>query len=198
MLLVFETAMTAEEKRRLMTVYEGSNRENAGEFYPGVPAEEAVQRVRDGFCAFLDQFLASPQNTCYVWAEDGEWVSALRLTRLPDFYYMEALETAPDRRRRGCAERLLRAVSEYLVQNARRSSDSTETDTVVIRSCVSKRNAPSLAIHRKCGFTIDQDPALGYYADPPVENPRAYGMKLEAGAGDRQSAIGDAMIAPHP
>lgn len=31
-----------------------------------------------------------------------------------------------------------------------------------VRSCVSKRNVPSLALHRKVGFTVERDPGRDY------------------------------------
>lgn len=166
MLLVITDKMSPAEKEKLMAVYEESNGENAQDMFPDDSPEIARKKVHEGFGQYLDEFLADPQNTYYIWEEQGAYRSALRLTKLTDFYYMEALETAPDCRRNGYAEKLMNAVITYLKR----------AHNPVIRSCVSKKNEKSLAFHKKCGFRIDQMEAVQYYVNPSVVNPRAFGM----------------------
>ncbi len=135
------------DPRRLMDVYAESNRENAEDFFPELTdRDEAVRRVEEGFLAFLrDEFFAGPGAVCWVLAEDGVWVSAARTTRVgPDRHYLEALETRPDRRRRGCGAELLRGIIGAL----------KEEGDFRLCCCVSKRNTASLRTHEKCGFRI--------------------------------------------
>ena len=154
------------DKQKLMTVYEESNRENAEDMFPEDSPENAIKKVHEGFSQFLDEFLVAPVNSYCVWEEQGEYISALRLTKLTDFYYMEALETAPEHRRKGYAGKLMNAVISHLDKDGK----------PVIRSSVSKKNEASLTFHKKCGFIIDQPQAVQYFADPPIVNPHEFGM----------------------
>lgn len=38
------------------------------------------------------------------------------------------------------------------------AAELARTDGACIRSCVSKKNRPSLALHQKVGFTVERDP----------------------------------------
>lgn len=94
----------ALDERKLMDVYAESNLENTDFFCPEEPDKEAaVRMVESGFLDFLkNEFFKEPQAVCWVLEEDGVWVSALRICRIPEGpYYLEALETRPDRRRQG-------------------------------------------------------------------------------------------------
>ena len=73
-----------------------------------------------------------------IWVEKDVYVSALRLEPYEDGLLLEALETAPAYRRKGYAEKLMRAVQMEFPQK--------------IYSHVSKKNTASLAVHKKCGF----------------------------------------------
>ena len=70
--------------------------------------------------------------------ENDVYFSALRLEPYEDGLLLEALETAPAHRRKGYAEKLIRAVQAEFLQK--------------IYSHVSKKNTASLAVHQKCGF----------------------------------------------
>lgn len=169
MLLVFET-MDGEERLRLVqSVYLESCLENARWNYPeGEDLSQAIREQEIGFVAFLEEFLAEERNRYFVWEEDGQWVSALRLTKLPECEYLEALETAPEHRKKGYGEKLIRAVVDDLRQKG----------SVVIRDNVSKRNVPSLEIHRKCGFQIEEENGINYLDG--TRSDRVYGMILRA------------------
>ena len=135
---------------RLMAVYAESNLENTDYFFPDLADKAlAVRKVEEGFLQFLrEEFFAGPGPAYYVLEEAGEWVAALRLNELsPGFYYLEALETRPDRRRQGCAARLLRQVVDRLKTKG----------SFRLCDCVSKRNEPSVRTHLACGFTIVSD-----------------------------------------
>ena len=124
----------------LMTVYAESNRENGREFWPEEPEMRQIQLAEEDFYRYLEQvFFRSPGAVYAVWEENGRYVSALRLEPYRDGLLLEALETAPEQRRKGYAAALIRAVQAFLGAGK-------------IYSHVDKRNLPSLKVHETCGF----------------------------------------------
>lgn len=124
----------------LMEVYLEGNLEKAEE---GLTLLEAEQ---DFYQYLRECFFAIPDAIYYVWQEQGKYVSALRLEPYRDGWLLAGLETAPEQRRRGFGERLVRAVLD-LQGNA------------LIYSHVHKGNAASLELHKKCGFSVIADTA---------------------------------------
>jgi L-amino acid N-acyltransferase YncA len=165
-MLIMAENKTELDLRAFLDIYEEGIRENAAEFYPDEPAEEGLRKEQESFSAFLDGFFAKPGNTYWFLEKDGAWVSALRLSRIePGFYYLEALETRPDRRRKGCAARLIRAVIGELEKQG----------PVRICDCVSKRNTASVRTHESCGFRIVSETGFDYLSG--TANDRTYGME---------------------
>lgn len=146
MLLCFQS-MTDLDHTRLMHIYRESNLGNIPYFFPDCKdTAEGLQKVEERFRSFLNaDFWGKPENTYYIWENDGEWVSALRLTGLADFYWVEGLETAPDARRRGYAVQLYRAIFDRL--KAREGSAH-------VRCAVGYGNEASLKTHASAGFQI--------------------------------------------
>lgn len=143
------------DKRKLMDIYAESNAENAEDFFPEeTDRKEALRKAEAGFLDFLkNDFLAGPGNACWVLEENGIWCSALRTSQIrPGLYYLEALETRPDRRKNGCASRLLSGVLDSL----------KEDGSFRLCACVSKKNTASLKTHEKCGFRIVSDKGYDY------------------------------------
>lgn len=139
------------DEKKLMHIYSEGNLENTDYFYPDIEDKrEAVKRVEKDFCNYIKTEFLNGKNAYYVLEAEGEWVSALRLYLLEDnFYYLEALETSPERRRKGYASRLLTSVTE-------------ELNGAKICDCVSKKNAASLGAHKKCGFKIVSENGYDY------------------------------------
>lgn len=140
---------------KLMQVYAESNLENTDHFFPEIEDKAlAVRKVEEGFLQFLrEEFFAGPGPAYYVLEEAGAWVSALRLNEVqPGLYYLEALETRPDRRRQGCAARLLRQVVDHLKTKG----------PFRLCDCVSKHNDPSIRTHLACGFQIVSEAGHDY------------------------------------
>ncbi len=165
MLLEFNS-MTAQEMHRMVQeIYTEGNRENAQWRNPGLEdLTEAIREEEGFFVEFLEKFMADERNRYYILEVDGQWVSALRLTKLDDFYYLEALETAEAHRQKGYASKLiLDVISALKLQGS-----------VTIRSSVDKENTQSLATHQKCGFVIDQENGINYLNGDRYEN--GYGM----------------------
>lgn len=154
--------------RRLMDIYREDNIENTDYFYPDMKDKaHALARVEQDFLHYLEtDFFFKPGNACWVLEENGVWVSALRLSEIaPGDYYLEALETHPDFRRRRCAVRLLEAVlAELRAQGPFR-----------LRDCVGKKNVPSLGVHEKCGFRIAAQDGTDCLSGEV--NERCYGME---------------------
>ena len=164
---------------RLMAIYAESNWENTDYFFPDVADKAlAVKKVEEDFLAFLrDEFFAGPGPAYYVLEETGAWVSALRLNELEaGFYYLEALETRPDRRRRGCAARLLNEVIDHLKAKG----------PFRLCDCVDKQNEPSVRAHLGCGFRIASETGHDWLRD--TDDPYDYGFEYRY---DGQEAPGE-------
>lgn len=130
----------------LMEVYREGNQENGALMHPELPESQQIFNAEQAFYQFLAEVFFVTEGAVYVlWEEGGKYASALRLEPYGDGLLLEALETAPAYRRKGYAERLMRAVQEKFPQK--------------IYSHVSKRNKASLAIHKKCGFRQIHDHA---------------------------------------
>lgn len=165
MLLQFDSMTAQEMCRMVQEIYTEGNRENAQWRNPGVEdLTEAIREEEGFFVEFLEKFMADDRNRYYILEVDGQWVSALRLTKLNDFYYLEALETAEAHRRKGYGSKLICEVIFALKQRG----------PVTIRSCVYKKNIQSLATHKKCGFVIDEENGINYLNGDRYEN--GYGM----------------------
>jgi len=124
---------------QLMAVYEEGNRENGSILYPQLPEGQQILRAEQSFYEYLREGFFPVEGAVYaLWVENGRYVSALRLEPYADGLLLEALETAPGQRRKGYAEKLIRAVLEQFPQK--------------IYSHVSKKNTASLMVHQKCGF----------------------------------------------
>lgn len=143
------------DERKLMDVYSESNFENTDYFYPDEEDKAAaVGKVESGFLTFLkDEFFNMEKAAYWVLEKDGEWVSALRTCEArPGLYYLEALETRPDRRNMGYGSRLLSMVTEAMkAEGPFRLCD-----------CVSKNNAASVRTHIKCGFRTVSEKGFDY------------------------------------
>ena len=160
--------MTPEEMYTLVhEIYIEGCTENARENYPNqTDLTDAIKKEETSFVAFLQDFFSSPNNTYYVLEENGIAVSAARLSKIEDFYYLEALETPPACRKLGYASRLLNEIIALLHQRG----------AVDIRDCVSKTNTASLATHKKCGFTIAEENGICYLSNTVSE--KNYGMRF--------------------
>lgn len=147
MLLTFKDMTKENMYRMIHSVYPEASYEIAKDKHPKMQdLSEAIREEEQYFVEkFLGKFMSKNENTYYVWEVDGEWVSALRLTKLDGYYFMEALETAPEHRKKGYASELIKAVIQKF----------EEVGPTVIRSNVRKTNAASLATHQKCGFVIE-------------------------------------------
>lgn len=140
----------------LMEVYSESVAENGEELYPNLSENEQIIQAQQDFYAYLQQGFFTDQEDIYcIWEENGRYICALRLEHYQDGLLLEALETRPEYRRRGYAEKLIRAVQQQLGEQK-------------VYSHISHKNVASLAVHQKCGF----EKILEYarYADGSVND----------------------------
>lgn len=166
-MLVKITRPNEVDDKKLMKIYAEGNLENADYFYPQITDKaEAISKVEQDFCNYIKTEFLNGTNVYYVWDNDGIWVSALRLYRISDgFYYLEALETAPEFRKLGYATRLLNEVISLLKAK----------EYFKICDCVGKKNTASLKTHIKCGFkVVDED---GYDYLQQEYSDRFYGLE---------------------
>lgn len=154
-MLIKITSYSELDERSLMDIYAESNLENTEYFCPGeTDRAAAVSQVESGFLDFLKQeFFQLPKAAYWVWETDGIWVSALRTCEVQDrLYYLEALETHPEHRKKGYGALLLSGVVEAMkADGAFRLCD-----------CTGKRNIASLKTHEKCGFQIVSEAGYDY------------------------------------
>jgi hypothetical protein len=80
-MLIELKSCTAEDLKKLMPIYEQSNRENIRHFFPDcTDPEEGLRKAEESFGQYIcEDFLADANNTYYVLEKNGQWVSALRL-----------------------------------------------------------------------------------------------------------------------
>ena len=139
-MLTIATTLRQIDFAQLMAVYEESNRENGVEFYSQLPEGQQLLEAEQDFYNYLRTGFFTSQGDRYcIWEENGTYRSALRLQRYQDGLLLEALETHPGYRGRGYAKQLILTVLE-----------TVECDRVYVH--ISRRNAPSIAVHTACGF----------------------------------------------
>ena len=98
-----------------------------------------MQAEQDFYQYLREVFFPTAGAVYAVWEENGTYITALRLEPYRDGLLLTALETAPEYRRRGYAQKLIEAVLEELPGEK-------------LYSHVSKTNAASLRTHISCGF----------------------------------------------
>lgn len=141
----------------LMNVYAEGNILNGKAFYPNESAQQQLCNAEQDFYHYLKSVFFRQCDSWYaIWESQGRYVSALRVEPYSDGYLLCALETASDVRQRGYAVTLVSTVQKHLAKQG----------SGVLYSHVSKTNAASLAVHRKCGFQIVMDHAV--YSDGSV------------------------------
>lgn len=168
-MLLLKNKMNCNELNLLMEIYEESNIENITYMFPECKnTAEGLEKVKNGYCRYItDEFLCDSENTYCIWVEDNQWVSALRLYKFKDCYFIEALETKPSQRKKGYGVKLMNSVISYLKAQGR----------FILRDHVCKGNAASLALHKKCGFEIEFENAVSFFPETINKtDTESYGM----------------------
>ena len=84
-----------------------------------------------------------------------------------NFYFLEALETHPEYRRKGFAVQLLTEVVDLMKKQG----------AFTIRSCVDKKNISSLLTHKKAGFTVYSEEGYDYLQEETDD--ASYGLQYQ-------------------
>lgn len=162
-MIIFANSMQGFSFGKLMEVYIEGNLEKAREDYLDMPELAGLQLAeKDFYCYLKDCFFRTEGAVYSILEVGGQYVSALRYEPYMDGFLISALETKPSERMKGCAYNLLMDVLPQIGGK--------------VYSHVAKKNAASLAVHKKCGFRIISDQAR--YLDGSV-NSRAYTLCYE-------------------
>jgi len=162
-MIIYAKSMKEFSFGKLMDVYLEGNQEKAREVYFDMSESAGLRLAEQDFFDYLESCFYKTKGSIYaIYELDGNYVSALRFEPYKDGFLISALETKTSERRKGYACFLLTEVTSYIDGK--------------IYSHVSKKNAASLAVHKKCGFRIISD--LARYLDGSV-NSRAYTLCCE-------------------
>ncbi len=122
---------------QLSQVYAQSLREAAELYYPGRD-DGLLQAEMDMYAYLKDTFFRISGARYCIWEENGCLLSALRLEPYKDGELLTALETHPDYRKMGYAQKLMQAVLKEV--------------RLDVYSHIDRDNTASAAVHQKCGF----------------------------------------------
>ena len=108
------------------------------------------------YASFLRDFVKNPKQLIVVETFNDDWVSALRAIETTEgHWFLEAVETKPDERKKGFGKNLLRHTIDYL-----KNHGMTE-----LTCTIAKNNYKSQALHGKCGFIPTNDPPLNCWGE---------------------------------
>lgn len=170
LVLEFDSMNENERYRLVHEIYGESNLENVRWDNPEVEDfSKLLFEYEKGYMDFVQSFLVNEKNRYYIFEINGQWVSALRMTKVEDFYYLEALETAKQYRKKGYGTEFLQELIRMLKKRGK----------IIIRSNVSKKNMASLAVHKKCGFVIEEENGINCLTGEQRKS--VYGMIYENG-----------------
>lgn len=127
------------DRSQLMGVYQESIEKNARENYPG-RSDGLLQAEMDLYAYLRNVVFKTAGAKCCLWVHEGVAVSALRLEPYQDGFLLTALETKPECRGQGFAQKLVTGVLEKTVPGT------------AVYSHIAKDNLSSIAVHEKCGF----------------------------------------------
>lgn len=107
----------------------------------------AIDKEKEYYAKYLEQYFEGDNNFYYVLEHNDKWISAARVSKTKDYYYLEALETNPDCRRKGYGIYLLQEIIKNLEKN----------EEIILKCNVGKYNRASIELHKKCGYIIDKE-----------------------------------------
>ena len=117
---------------------------------------DSADEMRAGYEGFLREFIREPGQSVLVETDRDQWVSALRAVEYrPGVWFIEAVETAPDRRGQGFGRRLLTHTVEHLLSlGAKR-----------IECIIHPDNTASQRLHAACGFVPTDDKPVNCWGE---------------------------------
>ena len=143
------TEIDAATVDRLFAVYAESMTDLSENF-------DSADEMRAGYEGFLREFIREPGQSVLVETDGDQWVSALRaIESCPGVWFIEAVETAPDRRGQGFGRRLLTHTVERLLSlGAKR-----------IECIIHPDNTASQRLHAACGFVPTDDKPVNCWGE---------------------------------
>ena len=134
---------------RLFAVYAESMGDLAEDF-------ASPEEMRKSYEGFLREFIRGPGQRIFVETERDQWVSALRAIEYrPGVWFIEAVETAPDRRGQGFGKRLLTRTTERLFHLGAKQ----------IEGIIHPANTASQRLHAACGFAPTDDEPVNCWGE---------------------------------
>jgi lincosamide and streptogramin A transport system ATP-binding/permease protein len=108
------------------------------------------------YTSFLRDFVKDPKQLIVVETFNNNWVSALRaIETFEGHWFLEAVETKPDERKKGFGKALLLHTIDHL-----------KTRGMTALTCIiAKNNCKSQALHEKCGFISTNAPPLNCWGE---------------------------------
>ena len=143
------TEIDAAVVDRLFAVYAESMEDLAANF--GSAAD-----MRAEYEGFLREFIREPGQLILAETDGDNWVSALRAIEYrPGVWFIEAVETDPDRRGSGFGKQLLTHTVERLARLGAKQ----------VECIISPENTASRRLHAACGFAPTDDAPVNCWGE---------------------------------
>lgn len=143
-MLLQVTTVDNNSLEQLFSVYEESMKDLQSRY-------ASLEDMKASYADFLNEFLSIPNQYVLVEAAEGQWVSGLRAIETESgCWFLEAVETMPEERRKGHGRRLLLHTLDFLKSRGMQQAFCQ----------ISKNNIESQQLHTSCGFIPTEDPSI--------------------------------------
>lgn len=143
-MLLQVTTVHNNSLEQLFSVYEESMKDLQSRY-------ASLEDMKASYADFLNEFLSIPNQYVLVEAAEGQWVSGLRAIETESgCWFLEAVETMPEERRKGHGRRLLLHTLDFLKSRGMQQAFCQ----------ISKNNIKSQKLHISCGFIPTEDPSI--------------------------------------
>lgn len=143
-MLLQVTTVDNNSLEQLFSVYEESMKDLQSRY-------ASLEDMKASYADFLNEFLSIPNQYVLVEAAEGQWVSGLRAIETESgCWFLEAVETMPEERRKGHGRRLLLHTLDFLKSRGMQQAFCK----------ISKNNIKSQKLHISCGFIPTEDPSI--------------------------------------
>lgn len=143
-MLLQVTTVDNNSLEQLFSVYEESMKDLQSRY-------ASLEDMKASYADFLNEFLSIPNQYVLVETAEGQWVSGLRAIETESgCWFLEAVETMPEERRKGHGRRLLLHTLDFLKSRGMQQAFCQ----------ISKNNIKSQKLHISCGFIPTEDPSI--------------------------------------
>lgn len=146
-------------ENEFLEVYRESSLENAPNWYQELSPKDALARYESEYLDYMRTTFWDEGGLLAILSDENVYCSALRLYPLDgnNRFFVEALETRPDRRRKGYGSLLFHLLIERM---------EIEFGNITLVSNPHKKNIASIATHLSAGFVRTAE----YFIDEGVKN----------------------------